>query len=292
MTSHETEPTPETTPDTGPDFPETGTGIPAVWAALDYVNQKTRALAKSQRNKEQGYSFRGIDDLYNALHPLLATARIITIPGDVLEVRSEQRMTKKGFPQNWVLVRRQYRIVCLVDGSETIAEGIGEAMDSGDKGANKAQTNAHKYLFFQLFTIPTDEPESDHHQPEASGVYRNQTFERWDAGDPDTWGPAAMGQRAPANPWEVDRQWQQHTNTTAAPQRPAPARPRNPAPAPHTFHREELTTALFSADYDTVKNMQSGLVQALRDKQVDAQTGVHAMKAIKARLSELDTESE
>ena len=47
---------------------------------------------------------------------------------------------------------------------------VGEAMDSGDKGMNKAYSIALKYALFQAFLIPTEElkdPDSETHNIDA-----------------------------------------------------------------------------------------------------------------------------
>ena len=44
------------------------------------------------------------------------------------------------------------------DGSYVDTVNVGEAMDSGDKGMNKAMSIALKYSLLQMFLIPTEEP--------------------------------------------------------------------------------------------------------------------------------------
>jgi hypothetical protein len=54
------------------------------------------------------------------------------------------------------------------DGSNVVAVTIGEAMDSGDKSANKAMSAAMKYAMIETFSIPTEEfndTENETHQP-------------------------------------------------------------------------------------------------------------------------------
>jgi len=41
----------------------------------------------------QGYNFRGIDDMYNALNPLLAAAKIFFAP-EIISTEREERATK------------------------------------------------------------------------------------------------------------------------------------------------------------------------------------------------------
>lgn len=258
-------------------------GVPAIYSALDWLNRETRALAKTERNLDQKYNFRGIDSLYNAMHPLLAAASVVTVPGKILEVRSEQRMSRNGAPMNWILVRREYELLSLVDGSKHITEGIGEAVDVGDKGMNKAQTNAHKYLFFQLFTIPTDEPESDHFQPEAAGTYRNAEFQSWTPEDPNTWGPAAFSGRGPL---PDERPAQERPRQANRP--PSRNGQRKPAPDGPVLDLEALPGDLMNATTTAQTDaLRKAVALAVNNKAIPAKDGARAMKMIKERASEL-----
>ena len=53
------------------------------------------AISKDRRNQQQGFNFRGIDDVYNALHPLLAKHGVFSAT-KVLSERAEERQTKSG----------------------------------------------------------------------------------------------------------------------------------------------------------------------------------------------------
>lgn len=123
------------------------------------------AIGKEQRNASQGYSFRGIDDVYNELHSTLAKHGVFTVP-KVLSERSEERTTNKGTNMIYRIMHIRFRFYAT-DGSFVDAVVVGEGMDSGDKACNKAMSVAHKYAFIQVFAIPTREdkdPEVDSHQ--------------------------------------------------------------------------------------------------------------------------------
>ena len=112
-------------------------------------------IAKNKRNKEQNYLFRGIDDVYNALNPIMSKYGLFVIP-KVLERTREERQTAKGYRLIYTVLKIQYTMYAP-DGS--YIEGIteGEGMDSADKSTNKAMSAAYKYFMFQLFNIPTEE---------------------------------------------------------------------------------------------------------------------------------------
>src|SRR5574337_1119748 len=66
-----------------------------VYQAINKV-QATLAktgIGKDRKNQQQGYSFRGIDDMYNALAPLLADNGLCILPR-VLSRHCEERTTR------------------------------------------------------------------------------------------------------------------------------------------------------------------------------------------------------
>jgi hypothetical protein len=114
--------------------------IAAVTAALS-----RDGISKSRKNTGQGYNFRGIDDIYNALSGELATAQLCIIPR-VIERDVAERQSKAGAAMFYVTVKAEYDIVSAKDGSTHTACAYGEAMDSGDKATNKAMSAAYKYM--------------------------------------------------------------------------------------------------------------------------------------------------
>lgn len=112
-------------------------------------------IAKDRKNTQQGFNFRGIDDLYNALAPLLAEHGLCILPRVISRTVTEQQ-SKSGGTLFYVLVEVEYTFVCAEDGSSHVTVFFGEAMDSGDKATNKAMSAAFKYLCLQAFCIPLE----------------------------------------------------------------------------------------------------------------------------------------
>lgn len=113
-------------------------------------------ISKAHRNTQgAGYNFRGIDDVYNALSPLLAQHGLCILPRMLSRV-CEERQSKSGGALFYVTVEAEFDFVCAEDGSKHTVKTYGEAMDSGDKGTNKAMSAAYKYAAFQAFAIPTE----------------------------------------------------------------------------------------------------------------------------------------
>lgn len=112
-------------------------------------------IGKDRKNQAQGYSFRGIDDMYNVLSPLLARHGIVVLPS-YSERQVVEREGKNGGALFYTTLRGDFTLRSAEDGSEVKVTTYGEAMDSGDKATNKAMSAALKYAFMQTFTIPTE----------------------------------------------------------------------------------------------------------------------------------------
>lgn len=139
--------------------------------AIADIMIETDAISKDKRNTQQNYQFRGIDDIYNAVHPLFAKHGVFSVP-NVLEDRTEERTTKGGSALIYRVLKIRYDF-CARDGSSIQATVIGEGMDSGDKASNKAMAVAHKYAIMQILSIPTDDakdPENDSHEIKPKGL--------------------------------------------------------------------------------------------------------------------------
>lgn len=139
------------------------TELPAIYPALIKANKTIGAIAKNNANQQQHFMFRGVDDVYNELHPILAEYGIVIVPEVVNYEISEKRTRKtdnNGGSYESVSLYTRATIrhhFTAEDGSHVTTTVVGEAMDNGDKGMNKAMSIALKYALFQLFTIPTKE---------------------------------------------------------------------------------------------------------------------------------------
>lgn len=149
---------------------QTQAGIPGrVYEAIAAVTAEMakEGIAKGRRNQQQGYQFRGIDDVYNALSPVLAKHRLCILPR-VTERVVQERETQRGGVLFYVTVKVEFDFVSAEDGSTHTVSTYGEAMDSADKATNKAMSAAYKYAAFQTFCIPTEgENDADATTPDA-----------------------------------------------------------------------------------------------------------------------------
>ena len=129
-----------------------------VYQAINKVQAELAkvGISKSRRNTQgSGYNFRGIDDVFNVVSPLLAEHGLCILPR-MLTRQCEERQSKSGGALFYVTVEAEFDLVCAEDGSKHTIKTFGEAMDSGDKATNKAMSAAYKYAAFQAFAIPTE----------------------------------------------------------------------------------------------------------------------------------------
>lgn len=130
--------------------------IGAVSAAMSHDG-----ISKARKNTQQGYNFRGIDDVLNALSSALVTAGLVILPR-CIERTVTERETKSGGALFGVTVKVEFDLVSTEDGSKHTVSTYGEAMDSADKATNKAMSAAYKYLALLVFCIPTEaSPDAD-----------------------------------------------------------------------------------------------------------------------------------
>ncbi|MDI3361192.1 ERF family protein [Lelliottia sp. V89_10] len=140
----------------------------SVYKAISAVAREMAevGISKDRENRQQGFSFRGIDQVYNALAPMLAKHGLVILPR-ITERTVTERVTPKGAVLFYVVVKAEFDFVATEDGSKHTVVTYGEAMDSGDKATNKAMSIAYKYAAFQTFCIPTEQtaidPDSEIH---------------------------------------------------------------------------------------------------------------------------------
>ena len=136
-----------------------------IYESICAVMSDIGVVGKNSKNAQQGFMFRGIDAVMNALSPALNKNKVFIVP-TVLEQRREERTNKNGTILTYSICTIKYTFYAE-DGSFIEATVIGEGMDSGDKATNKAMSIAYKYACFQVFCIPTEEmadPDAECHE--------------------------------------------------------------------------------------------------------------------------------
>lgn len=135
-----------------------------IYESISRIMAEATPISKDKLNKQQGFKYRGIDDVMNTFYPLLAKHKVFIVP-EVVEQQREERSTKNGGNLIYSILKIKFTFYAE-DGSNISAVVIGEGMDSADKSSNKAMAVGMKYAMFQVFCIPTEDmidPDSESH---------------------------------------------------------------------------------------------------------------------------------
>ena len=136
-----------------------------IFETVSAVMNDIGAIGKDSKNLQQGFMFRGIDAVMNAINPALVKHKLFIVP-TVLEQTREERQNSKGTNLIYSICKVKYTFYAE-DGTSIDAVVIGEGIDTGDKATNKAMSIAFKYACFQVFCIPTEEmvdPDAEVHE--------------------------------------------------------------------------------------------------------------------------------
>ena len=156
---------------------EPAANVPQIYALIGKAMREIGAVGKDSVNQTQGFKYRRIDAVYNALNPVMSKYGLFIVPEILEQNREERTSTKKVWDNEtksrvdkastliWSILKIRFTMYAP-DGSNVSCTVVGEGMDSGDKASNKAMSVALKYACFQLFMIPTEEmvdPDQESH---------------------------------------------------------------------------------------------------------------------------------
>ena len=137
--------------------------------AISKVMGEIGPVSKEKLNKEQGFKYRGIDDLYNAVQKAMARHGLVMTLSQIAR-KDNERTTKYGGKLYHSII--DFKVTVYGPNGDAVEFIIpGEAMDSGDKVSNKCMAIADKYAILTLFKVPTDDLEDpDETRPEMKGA--------------------------------------------------------------------------------------------------------------------------
>lgn len=146
--------------------------LPRVYAAINMITGAfaNHGIPKERINLDDGYAYRGVDEVALRLAPLLAEHKLCILPR-VLKRTHGERIDPAGEPLVHVVLRVAFDLVSVEDGSSHTIEAVGEALDYGDKASAKAMTSAYKHAVLHAFCIPT----SGRDDPDRSSPGRGST---------------------------------------------------------------------------------------------------------------------
>lgn len=163
-----------------------------VQQAIASVMAEVPSIGKGDRSPE-GYQYRGIEAITKHVQPLFAKYGVVIAPqARITEVRPSPAM-KDGWTDVYMEVGWT---ITGPDGSQLHAQTTGIGRDRTDKGANKAQQQAYKYLLLHLLCIADSKDDSEAHD------YESGRQERSDAACPKC-GEVVVGAGSDKEPMRV-----------------------------------------------------------------------------------------
>lgn len=125
--------------------------------ALAAVIADLPGISKADKSPE-GYAYRGVEAITKQLQPLLARHGVVIVPRSTVT----QVVPSPAMKDGWQDVYAQVDwLIMGPDGSTIEARTNGIGRDRSDKGANKAQTQAYKYLLLHLLCIADSADDTD-----------------------------------------------------------------------------------------------------------------------------------
>lgn len=126
------------------------------------------AVDKGGNNKVQGFRFRGVDQVVNAVSPALKANGVVVFPVES-HVDYTERVNAKGTTMVDARAKMTYRWVGP-EGDHFDVQVCSEARDAADKATAKAFSVAFRTCLIQTLALPTDEPDPDSEYSEVQSA--------------------------------------------------------------------------------------------------------------------------
>ncbi|QKN87563.1 ERF family ssDNA binding protein [Streptomyces phage Ignacio] len=256
-------------PSAPPIYQPAPTGAPAdaprVFTAIAAVMRDAMPVGKNQRNEQQNYKFRGIDDVMSAMAGPMRKHGVFILP--TIADHTQQRDGK----MTRTVITMRYSVYGPA-GDCLVAEVPGEAFDFADKATNKAQSAALKYLLFTLFMLPVDgrsidDGDRDHSEP--SPEHRAEMQQRRQRGQRQQ--QPRRSSRAEPGPWEQPQQEQRQQEQRQ--QRPDYLAAAQAAGSREEFDKIRAAAAEAGAPADYLARFDAVLAQKQKAAQQEKQQG-------------------
>ena len=131
-----------------------------IYQALSAVMADVGAVRKDSKNQSQGFNFRGIDSVVNAVSPALRKHGVVVFPRVHTTEYSTVSIGSKGTQMGHCRVMVTYTFMDA-DGTNIESTVAAESMDSGDKATAKAMSVAFRTCLLQTLCLPTDDTDPD-----------------------------------------------------------------------------------------------------------------------------------
>jgi len=145
--------------------------LPTIFELLGRVMEDVEPVAKKTKHQQQGFMYRGVDDVTIAADDALTKHGVIgPVPYAEAVVYESTEVGKNRTPTRIAQVMVKYRLYGP-RGDYIETQVPGEAMDSGDKSTPKAMSVAYRIALLQMLRIPTGEKD-----PTAENYQRSEPW--------------------------------------------------------------------------------------------------------------------
>lgn len=137
-----------------------GAPLAQAWQA---VMAEVQEIRKADRFSGGGasYIYRGVDAVVNAVGPALRKHHVIILPIRMEPSYRDVNVGSKGTPMRECTMTVTYQIMGTRPDDIWVVIGVGESLDSGDKGTTKAGTVAFRNMLLTALAVPVDNPRLD-----------------------------------------------------------------------------------------------------------------------------------
>lgn len=144
----------------------------AILKAINEIQRSVSAIGirKGRKNTDQGFMYRGIDDVYNIVGPVLAGNGVFILPHDIARM-DQDWVTKNGGKGTHCTVTGSFRWQ-HISGEYLDVQCCGEGRDMQDKAYQKALSTAYKNQLFMVLCIPLDGTDADEDTGETDLDYK------------------------------------------------------------------------------------------------------------------------
>lgn len=132
-----------------------------IHVAMNRASAEIGTVGKGDRYKspQTNYDYRGIERVLNAVSPITRRHGIVIMPS-IVDVSYRDIARASGGRMQECTVTMQYRFIGPM-GDHLDAVVVGEALDTADKAAAKAQSVAWRVCLIQAFQIATADPDPE-----------------------------------------------------------------------------------------------------------------------------------
>ena len=79
-----------------------------IYKAIPAVMKEINAVGKNKKNTQQGFMYRGVDDVMNAINPALVKNSVFIVP-EILEQTRESRTTNRGVTLMYSICKMSFK---------------------------------------------------------------------------------------------------------------------------------------------------------------------------------------